>query len=95
MDDERVALFLRGESVADVLDTGAAFGERDMSVLDDGGCALRMEGFVFGGREERCPVVTFDGVGDAEFLTEPEQSLGLGDVEVVDEEDHAGLLYEC
>ena len=80
--------FAVGIAMTDVFDAGAAFGESHVAVCDYGGRAGRMKGFVFGRCEEGRAVVGYKLVGDVELFAEPGEALGLGDVEVVDCEDH-------
>lgn len=75
--------------VDDVFGTGGGFRQSYLlaggsGVLDDGGGAHGVEGFEFGGGEERGASVDLEGVGDGEFFAEPGDAFGLGDVEVVD-----------
>ena len=74
--------------LADIFDAGGGLHQREVSVLEDGGLPERGDGFEGWRGEDRVAGVEDEGVGEAEFFAEPGYAFGLGDLEVVDCEDH-------
>lgn len=73
------------EVVAEILSTEPRLGENQrlggVGVLnaDDGRLAERVDFFeLLGGEHVRAPLVSFQFIGDVEFLEEPENALGAG-----------------
>ncbi len=74
--------------VDDVFCACGGFGKCEASILDYGGLAQGIEVFDGLGGEDWCSLVENEIIGDLQFFTEPDDALGLTDLEVVDGEGH-------
>jgi len=75
----------------DVFDDGPRFGQQHVAVLDHRRRAEWVQGLVFRRGEPRdgVPVIDLELIGDAEFLAEPDDPLGLRHAEMMDGEHGA------
>lgn len=73
---------------ADIFHASDTLSQCHVAILDDGGGATRMKGFVLRGSKDRTPFICFELVCKTQFFAEPGNSLRLRDIEVVDDEDH-------
>lgn len=87
LDDE----LARTMDLGDILDAGCGLGNLCAIVVNDRCSFGRMESLVISWREDGIPRVILQFVVDAEFFAEPDDSLGLGDLKVVDCERHVVL----